>query len=197
MMERPKPDSDAALIAASLRDGGQFYGVFERHFGLIHRFIAARAGASSADDLASEVFLVAFRRRADYDLNAETARPWLLGIAVRVVAAHFRGQQRGRGLLRRVTAAHGDGSSPGPHARVDATTVGPELEAALAELRHHELEVLLLSAWGELSYEEIAAALRVPVGTVRSRLSRARTKLQTSLNGPSTGEPAPLMEAGE
>jgi RNA polymerase sigma-70 factor (ECF subfamily) len=67
--------------------------------------------------------------------------------------------------------------------RADADTRRRELATALAELRRDEREILLLHAWAELTDSEIADALGVPIGTVKSRLSRAREKLRNQLGG--------------
>ncbi|MEV6039546.1 RNA polymerase sigma factor [Nonomuraea sp. NPDC052116] len=68
-------------------------------------------------------------------------------------------------------------------ARVSASATRQRLAAALAKLGRGERDVLLLIAWGDLTYEETAQALRVPIGTVRSRLSRARRKVAHALGG--------------
>jgi len=69
----------------------------------------------------------------------------------------------------------------GADERLDALNMRPELAGALAGLPKEELETLLLYAWAELSYAEIAEALAVPLGTVRSRLHRARARIREPL----------------
>ncbi|MGW5473333.1 RNA polymerase sigma factor, partial [Streptomyces chartreusis] len=78
--------------------------------------------------------------------------------------------------------------------RVVARAVRRELSAALAALPARHRDVLLLVAWGDLSYEEAAQALGVPVGTVRSRLNRARSKLREALGG---SNPTALREVSD
>lgn len=68
-----------------------------------------------------------------------------------------------------------------PVAQLDNDELDDEVAAGLAELDADQRDVLLLFAWGELSYEEIAVALTIPVGTVRSRMSRARSHLRRRL----------------
>jgi DNA-directed RNA polymerase specialized sigma24 family protein len=93
------PDDDAALIAESCRVPDRFGAVFDRHAIAIHGYIARRLGPDAADDLVAEAFLVAFRKRADYDLRQPSARPWLYGIATRLrpVAAASCQRRRDRG----------------------------------------------------------------------------------------------------
>ena len=72
----------------------------------------------------------------------------------------------------------------GTDARVDARARSAALAEGLAGLRGAERDVLLLFAWAELSYEELSVTLGIPVGTVRSRLSRAREHLRAALEAP-------------
>jgi RNA polymerase sigma-70 factor (ECF subfamily) len=174
--------SDGALIAASLTDAARFGALFDRHFGEIHRFVARRVGAALADEIAAETFVVAFRLRGRYDPRAADARPWLFGIATNLTRRHWRSERR------RLRAYARTGVDPvcddvmDVDGRVDAAAAAPRLAAALGSLSTREREVLLLFAWAELSYDEIAAALAIPSGTVRSRLSRARSHVRELLS---------------
>lgn len=179
----PSPDGsdDAVLIRLSATDPDTFARLFDRHATAIYRYIARRLGPDAADDLASEVFLIAFERRGRYDLRHPDARPWLYGIATHLVSKRRRDEGRFFRALSRL---------PGPAAdepftdvvsqRVDAQAAGGQLAAALASLSGVHRDTLLLIASG-LSQEEAARALGVPVGTVASRLSRARHKLRAAL----------------
>lgn len=174
--------SDAALIAASIQRPGVFASVFDRHFAAVHGYLARRAGRHQADDLASLCFTVAFERRSNFDPRVERALPWLLGIATNLLRDHWRSEQR---LLE--TQARLDRLPE--HVSEDVTDDvwdggDPGLAQALAALEPTQRDVLLLYAWAELSYEEIATALAVPVGTVRSRLARARSRLRVELARP-------------
>jgi RNA polymerase sigma factor (sigma-70 family) len=176
--------SDGELIERSLAEPEVFAVLFDRYAADIHRYAARRLGASTADDLVAETFLVAFRRRGSYDTGRSQARPWLYGIATSLIARQRRSEQR----LYRALARTGLDPLPEPIAdqvvrRVAAQGQQRRLAAALAGLSVADREVLLLLAWGGLSYEEIAEALGVPVGTVRSRLHRARRKLRKVLGG--------------
>jgi RNA polymerase sigma factor (sigma-70 family) len=173
--------TDADAIAASLADPEAFVTVFERYFSMIHRFLRVRVGDADADDLAAQTFEVAFRRRGDYDQSRTDARPWLFGIAIRLANEHHRRQRRLLAALGRLLAREaqeGDAAAD-PPVEVDGA---PELRAALAAVRAEDRDLLFLHACVELSYEECAAALGLPVGTVRSRLHRARVRLRRQLD---------------
>lgn len=173
--------TDAAMIAASASDGSAFAAIFDRHFAEIERYLARRVGSDLACDLAADTFVVAFRSRQRYDPAAADARPWLFGIAANLLRRHWRTERR------RLRAYARTGVDPliddvvEADRRLDALAAGPALAGALASLSAPEREVLLLFAWAELSYEEIAVALAIPVGTVRSRLSRARGRVRELL----------------
>lgn len=177
-----EPDpTDGAVILASLAEPSAFGVIFERYFGQVHRYLARRVGSDLADELAAETFVVAFRSRERFAPGVETARPWLFGIAANLARRHWRTERRRLRAYAR-TGVDPVGEEPIEVAgRLDALAAGPALAAALASLNRGELEVLLLFAWADLSYEQIAVALSVPVGTVRSRLSRARAHVRELL----------------
>lgn len=154
--------------------------VFERHYGPIHRYVCRRLGASAADDVTAETFVVAFRRRAFYDPAQADARPWLFGIAANLIRHHHRAERRQLRAYARMPFER-DIAEDDIDARIDDRTRGAIVARALAELREGDREILLLHAWADLSYEQIARALNVPVGTVRSRLSRARRRIRELL----------------
>jgi RNA polymerase sigma factor (sigma-70 family) len=174
--------NDGALIQRSLDEPEWFAELFERHHRRIHRYAARRLGAQTADDIVAETFLVAFRRRGSYDLGQEFARPWLYGIATTLIARHKRAEERFYRALQRT----GVDPLPEPLAdsvvtRIAAQDAERRLAGGLAALSRGDRDVLLLVAWGDLTYEETARALEVPVGTVRSRLHRARRKVRAAL----------------
>jgi RNA polymerase sigma factor (sigma-70 family) len=176
--------TDAELIASSVEDPEQFATLFDRHAGTVHRYLGRRVG-DLADDLLSETFLIAFRRRAAYRAEHVEVRPWLLGIATNVVHGHARTERRRyRALARSGPEPATPAGAEEIHARVDAAALRGPLAAALAGLKERDRDVLLLVAWGQLGYEEVAAVLDVPVGTVRSRLNRARRQTRASLGSP-------------
>ena len=177
--------SDACVIRASLTDPAAFATVFDRHAASVRRFLARRIEPADADGLLGEVFRIAFERRASFDLERASARPWLYGIATNLVARHRRSEGRrlrAMALLasRRVEV---DADVVGNRAAdaIDASASWIRLVDAIDALPAVERDTLLLFAWEELPYEEIADALDVPIGTVRSRLNRARRRLRETL----------------
>ena len=174
--------SDAQVIAASRVEPLVFAAVFDRHYDAVHRYLARRVGSDLADDLAAETFTTAFDVRRRYDTAHPDARPWLFGIATNLVRHHHRGEARRlRAYARLERPADADGGFGGIAARVDAGREGPAIADAVTRLSAGDRDVLLLYAWADLRYEEIAVALRIPVGTVRSRLHRARHRLRELL----------------
>jgi RNA polymerase sigma factor (sigma-70 family) len=169
--------TDASLIAASLTDGSAFAAVFDRHWGAIHRWCVARAGPAG-EDLAAETFRLAFDGRARFDPRYADARPWLYGIATNLVRRHFREGARRGGTHAGVEADFTDDAL----GRVEARALGPALAAALRTVAAGDRDALLLHAWEGLTYTEIAHATGIPVGTVRSRIHRARTQLRAHLD---------------
>jgi RNA polymerase sigma-70 factor (ECF subfamily) len=183
--------SDAEVISRSLADPEEFAAIFDRHFARVHRFFAWRAGREVADDLAGEVFRVAFERRSDYDVVRGDCRPWLYGIALNLLRRHQRSQGRHVRAMERASAPPPtDGFVDEVVARVDATAMALELAATLQRLTEGERDVLLLVAWEGLTYDEVADALGVPLGTVRSRLHRGRRKVreQIAVDGEEQGD---------
>lgn len=173
--------SDAEVVTRSLVDAQAFSVIVNRHFEGVHRYLARRVGSDRADDLAAQAFAVAFRRRHDFDATAEGARPWLFGIATNVLRNELRAERR---MLAAIARLDRDDSAGFGHeversiARADAENEVARLAGAIAALDNDQRDVLLLHAWADLSQPEIADALGVPVGTVYSRLSRARATLR-------------------
>ena len=178
------PATDAAVIEQSWAEPERFEAIFRRYFGRIHQYLAARVGGRVADDLAAEVFTVAFAQRQRYDLARECARPWLYGIATNLAGTYRRQEQRRyRALARAAAQAVVPSDEDLVSERVSAAASGPALAAALAGLGRGDRDVLLLVAIAGLDNQEVAQSLGIPHGTVRSRLSRARTRLREALGG--------------
>ncbi len=188
--------SDAAVIEQSWQEPRVFAVLYERHAPHISRYVARRLGDDLADDVTAETFYRAFERRERYDLARPEARPWLYGIAANVIAHHHRKETR---MLRAFARSGADpvARTYGGHLdlvddQVVAETMHRPLAAALAGLSPAHREILLLVAWADLSYEETAQALGTSVGTVRSRLHRARKKIRAAL-----GDTSPLSISEE
>ncbi len=178
-------------LRASAGDSEAFAGVFERHREPVRAYCARRSGSlDAADDLVSIVFLEAWRRRADVELIYDSVLPWLYGVASRTVQRRTRTTLRHRRLLDRLNNhASVDSGGPAGHpvlanhadevvARVDDERHLRQVTTALSRLGRLDQEVLLLCLWQELDHASASIALQVPVGTVKSRLSRARARLQ-------------------
>ena len=173
--------SDAAIITASLTDPREFGALFERHADPLSRYFVRRVGPVLAEDLVADTFVTAFRSRARFDGAYEDARPWLFGIATNLLRRQWRTEKRQLRAYARTGVDPAVDDIAEAERRVDAAGTGPRLAKALASIPRKDRDALLLFAWAELSYEEIARALEVPVGTVRSRISRARSRLRELL----------------
>ena len=173
---------DHSVIAASLEQPAAFGEVFTRHAPELHRFLSRRLG-DRADDLLGELFVTAFERRGSYQPQMADARPWLYGIAANLVRRHHRVEAtRYRALARVPLTLVSPDSSAEAVAGADAAALRPRLASALAQLKAADRDVLLLLAWAQLDQAEVAVALGIPLGTVRSRLHRARRQLRPALD---------------
>lgn len=161
-------------------DAEAFGDLYERHARAVHAYCLWRtADVLGAEDATATVFLEAWRKRQRLTLSTDSAAPLLLGIANNVVRRQWRSQRRYRDTLERVRNA---GRIPADLedeaiARIDAIHQVRDGGEAIRALPRREREVLALLAWSDLSYGEIAQALDLPIGTVRSRLARARARL--------------------
>jgi RNA polymerase sigma factor (sigma-70 family) len=172
--------TDAEAIAASVDEPSAFEIVFDRHFDVVFRYLRRRVGRYRAEELAAETFAQALASRSRFDARYADARPWLFGIAVRLLRNHYRREDRELRAYAR-TGCDPLASDEPSLERLDAEASKPAVAAAVAELPPIEREALLLFAWAELGYGDIAQALGIPVGTVRSRLHRGRTRLRELL----------------
>jgi RNA polymerase sigma-70 factor (ECF subfamily) len=177
--------TDGEAIAASIAEPRAFGVVFERHFDPILRYLRRRLDDREAEEAAAQTFFVAFDERGRFDRDRDDARPWLFGIATNVARRHRRGEVRElRAVARLDTEA--TATSDGGEARIDAERMRGALARCLADLPPEECDVLYLLVWAELDQPEIAVALDIPLGTVKSRLSRARKRVQAALALPDT-----------
>lgn len=172
--------SDLTLWRNAQADDADAFGLlFERHAMAIYNFCFRRTGEwATAEDLTSIVFMEAWRRR-DQTLAQEKVLPWLYGIAVNVVRNRRRQQARYAEVLRRVPVARPEADFTDEVAlRLDDEQRMQSLLALLGKLPRRQRDVLVLCGWLDVSYDDAAYALGIPVGTVRSRLSRAREHFQ-------------------
>lgn len=172
---------DARIIQQSLSDPSAFAAVYDRHAPVLLTYLSRRVGVSDAEGLLGELFRIAFESRARYDTTRPNARPWLYGIAANLVLNHYRSRGRNRAAVERLAHRGEDPLEPfDERIAEDAATLEllRRVVAVIAGLPDHDREVVFLYAWEDLSYEQIAAALDIPIGTVRSRLNRVRTRLR-------------------
>lgn len=180
MIEPNSRPTDRELLVSSLDDPAAFSLLFDRHFADIWRFLERRVERADAEDLAVETFLVALNRRASFDSELGDVRPWLFGIASNLLRNHRRSE------LRRLDALSRLGSSDRPISalddeaiqQVDAAGVTEIAARALAKLDDDARDLVILVAGTDLSLNQVAAALGISTGALRTRLWRAWRQLQ-------------------
>ena len=157
--------------------------LFDRHGVKVHRYAARRINAQVADDIVSETFLVAFDKRSTFDVTVMDALPWLLGIATKLLKQHSRREAVAwKGMVAEIAVDIVPDAIELANARMDAERTVKRMGKALSRLSAGDRDVVLLYAWGDLDYAGISLALGIPVGTVRSRLNRARRLLRSALD---------------
>lgn len=180
---RPSPEDDTELVTRSVDTPDLFTAIFERHYGAVSSFLIRRFGQSLGEELAAETFVTAFRKRERFDPDRGAVRAWIFGIASNLARKHWRREKRELKAYARTGVAPDPGSEVQDTIdRVDALARSRPIARALAELRHDEREALFLFYWADLTYDEISVEQNCAVGTVRSRLSRARARIREELN---------------
>lgn len=173
--------SDEDLLKASCTDAKQFNLIAERHQVGLYRFFARRY-PQDAEDLLSETWLQAYRNRASFDPASGTVRGWLFGISRNVLRTHLRAKGP---ILLELEPGLVDRVQPDVFVsvdqRLDAAAVSGPLREGLKALPEVERELLILTTWEELTPTEAAQVLDIPAGTARSRLHRARLRMQQHL----------------
>ncbi|HXC79254.1 MAG TPA: RNA polymerase sigma factor, partial [Candidatus Acidoferrum sp.] len=176
------PDAFTSRPVLTGDDAAAVFGrLFDEYAPGLQRYVTRRIGAAGAEDVVAESFLTAFRRRAAYDPARAEIRAWLYGIATNLLRKYLDGETRQLRATARLNAAQrtsADGHEDAAIARLDAEVRVSQLAAAIATLNAGDRDVLLLTAWAGMDSAEIAAALDIPVGTVRSRLHRVRGQLR-------------------
>lgn len=170
---------DFSLVQRSTTEPEAFRVIWERHHDALARYLGARVGADAAEDLLIDTFETAFRKRCRFRPAdpSGTALPWLYGIATLCLQRQRRAESK---WLRRL-AAQEQFLATGPHRELSMasqTTLMLGIEGLPKKLR----EPFLLAILSGLDYEEVAVALSIPVGTVRSRINRARKRLQEQVD---------------
>ena len=164
------PRTDAEVIVCSSASPAAFGDLFDRHATTMFRYFVRRVGPDDADALLGELFRIAFEKRSGFDTERAEARPWLYGIASNLLARHRHGEARRLDATARLvgTSAAASDVFSEVDARLDASQRWADVADAIATLPQGERDALLLYAWEGMAYDQIAVALDVPVGTVRS-----------------------------
>jgi RNA polymerase sigma-70 factor (ECF subfamily) len=175
----------------------RFESLVECHLPALVGYLARRLGRQVAEDLAAETIALAYRDRDRYDPSRGTEVAWLFAIATGLMAHHRRSERR---RLAAFAEAQPSGSAEDATAgtAVDHVAAAETLRATARALRRmpaRQRDALYLVAVAGLDYEDAAAALSVPVGTVRSRVSRARARLRGEIGLPDVS-PDPVVERG-
>lgn len=168
------------LVRARTGDEAAFRVIYDRHIGAIKGYALGRVGPDAADDIVSETFATAWRACERFDTGATSARPWLYGIATKVIARHREREQQWIERQERRLAGVST-STPEP----TAYELDPELAHAIAGLSPALRDTLLLTALADLSVAEAGRALGISATTARVRLLRARRQVRQSLEGDS------------
>jgi RNA polymerase sigma factor (sigma-70 family) len=194
--------SDQELWQRAAKGEAECFGlIFDRHGAAVHAYCRARSTDDideSAADLVSVVFLEAWRRRRSVMIESDSALPWLIGVARRVMLHRARTVRRHRAALARLSSgtslplSHVDDIADDVARRLDDGRRLSAVRSAFARMRESDRDVLLLCVWGGLDYQSAAVALGVPVGTVRSRLSRARLRLAELADADGSVEAIPV-----
>ena len=180
--------ADAFVFQRAAVDPEEFHVIVDRYLSLIHRYLYRQAGQVLADELTPQVFSVAFERRATCRMSNGSALPWLYGIASRLLRRYWRTETRRLRAYARSGVDAGFVDDDGAiEERLDADREGAKLAAGLAALPRNQREALWLYAVAGLSYQEVAVALDVPIGTVRTWLHRARDTVRPYLIPPAPG----------
>jgi RNA polymerase sigma-70 factor (ECF subfamily) len=159
-------------------DAVAFGEVFTEHADAVYGHCVRRtADPVAAEDVTSLVFLQAWRRRAQ--VPADGVVPWLFGTANNLLRNHARTLRRNRALVVRLSVPETVEPDVSEEAveRLDAVRRAVQVRAQLAGLSRPLREVVELVVWDGLTYEQAATVLGVPVGTIRSRMSRSRARL--------------------
>jgi RNA polymerase sigma-70 factor (ECF subfamily) len=171
-----RDDTDAEVITASWTDPSVFEEIYRRHHKTVLAYTLRCAGQQDGPDVAAEVFEEALRSRRSYNPEYQSARGWLLGIAAHVIVRYYRRRSKLRTVRYDEKNNEPDGDlSDDIATQVDARRI---VDRAMRKLNSDEREVVSLFVFADLPYQQIADSLGIPVGTVRSRLNRARGKLR-------------------
>ncbi len=155
----------------------EFIELYESCHAALSRYFVRRLGSSAAEDLTATTFAEAWASRARYERWQSTPRTWIWAIATKLCAKYLRSEGRRRAFARIPRTEGSAGSMDDIDRRLDAEQEWVEVSMRVEQLDPKDRHLLLLYAWGDLSYDELADVLGVPLGTVKSRLNRARARI--------------------
>jgi RNA polymerase sigma-70 factor (ECF subfamily) len=158
-----------------------FEGLVELHSTDLHAYLSRRSTTEVADDLLADVWLAALHARDNYDPQLGNVRGWLFGIARHVLQNYYRRHRLRSVVGRAFRIDRPTDETAAVDGRLDAAALVPVLRDALRALPKVERELLLLVAWEQLTPSEAGQALGIPAGTARSRLHRARQRMDERL----------------
>jgi RNA polymerase sigma-70 factor (ECF subfamily) len=170
------PD-DVEILRTSINDPAAFEELFHRYFPALLGYARRRVGHDVGEEIAARTMVIAFERRGSFDPKYLSARPWLYGIASNLIRHHIRDERVHVDALGKLPIDPDLGDLVDAD-RLDAELERPLLTRALMALEERDREAFLLFVLEDLSYDDIATALDIPVGTVRSRIHRARGQLR-------------------
>ncbi|WP_405060911.1 RNA polymerase sigma factor [Kribbella sp. NBC_01505] len=155
----------------------------ERHGPDIHAYLSRRTADGVADDLLGDVWVAAYGGRSGFDPDLGAPRAWLFGVARHVLHGYYRKHRLRSTMARAIGIDRPVDETAAIDARLDAAALAPQLREGLRALPRAERDLLLLVAWENLSPTEAAQVLGIPAGTARSRLHRARQRMDERLSG--------------
>lgn len=156
----------------------EFVALYECTHASIYRYASRRVGSNLAEEITATTFAEAWASRGRYDASLASPKTWIWAIATKLVARHLRSEARRlRALSRMTDEPFARETTDDSDRRLDAAVEWGEVAGLIADLSECDRDIVLLYAWADLSYEEISSVLDIPVGTVKSRLSRARARI--------------------
>jgi RNA polymerase sigma-70 factor (ECF subfamily) len=180
-------------------DPHAFGDLFDRHARSVYNHCFRRAADwSLAQDLTSVVFFEAWRKRRQVRLDGDSILPWLLAIATNCLRNASRSRRRYDRLLAKLPKPeiHEDFDDEAS-ARADDAETMRRLLGLVGQLSTEDQEVIALCDWSGLTNEEAATALGIPIGTVKSRLSRSHARLRALVNAESNEETQHSSDQGK